>query len=169
MRAARVIALIVSAMLTLGLPVFAQNENGTALTMIPGWGVQAYASGTPWKELVAEAFHFSPDGSFYEVSDEGFRLKIAVTFLAKKAIEKHKIPIDASCGVGIVLDGTWIGGLGNEHTVIELDFTEGMHTLELRNNCGSDPGNWMALVVGKCLWGTDRRIDFLKAGKPEPQ
>lgn len=169
MKAMRFLALIMVATLFQAVLGLAQDESSTAMTMVPGWGVQTYASGTPWHQLVAEAFHFSPDGSFYEVSDEGFQLKIAVTFHVKKAIEKHKIPIDASCGVSIVLDGVWIRNLGNEHTVVELDLSKGKHTLEMFNNCGGDPGNWMAIVVGKCLWGTNKYIDFVKAGLPEPE
>lgn len=103
------------------------------------------------------------------MSDEGFQLKLAATFHVKQAVQKHKIPIDASCSVDIVLDGTLVSYLSNEHTVVELDLSQGDHTLEMFNNCGFDPGNWMAIVVGKCLWGTNKYIDFVKAGLPEPE
>lgn len=168
MKMMRFLALIMFTVLICATPGFAQDESGKAMKL-PGWGVQTYLSGTPWDQLVAEAFHFSPDGSFYEVSDEEFQLKIAVTFKVKKAIEKHQIPIDASCGVSIFLDGTPVRNLVNEHTVVELDFSAGMHTLEMINNCGGESSNWMAIVVGKCLWGTSKHIDFVKAGMPEAE
>lgn len=170
MKTLRLVALVVVlALFIWAAPVFAQNESSAAMKAMPGWGVQAYASGTPWEELVALAFHFSPDGSFYEVSDEGFQLRIVVTFRAKEDIENHQIPVDASCGVSFILDGVWVQNIGNEHTVVELDFSKGLHTLELKNNCGGEPGNWMAMVVGKCLWGTNKQIDFVQAGWEEPQ
>ncbi len=163
----RIQSLFVFAGLICTLPSFAQDESSTAMAMLPGWGVQAYASNTPWQQL-AMAFHFSPDGSFYEVSDEGFQLRIVATFNAKRAIEKHRIRVDAACGVSIFLDHQFVRDLVNEHTVVELDFTPGMHTLEMRNNCGGENFNWMALVVGRCLWGTDKNIDFVMAGFPPP-
>jgi hypothetical protein len=160
--------------LALSLPssLFAQNEDSTAITKMPGWGVQAYGAQRQlgWmpqsqqSRQVAEAFHFSPDGSFYEVSDEGFQLAIAVTFDAKQEIKDHKIPIDASCAVDFVLDEKIVAHIVNNHRIVTLDFTKGEHTLMIYNSCCSGPECWMALVVGKCLWGTDKNIDFVKSG-----
>jgi len=169
MRMTRFPTLIVLAALIWAMPGLAQDESSEAMRMLPGWGVKAYVNGTDWNELVAWAFHFSPDGSFYEVSDEEFQLGIAVTFNAKRAIEKHRIPIDAACGVSVILDGKQVRQLVNEHTVVELDFSPGMHTLIMLNGCGGESSNWMAIVVGKCLWGTDKNIDFVRAGLPEPE
>jgi len=64
MRTMRFLALIVVATLFQSVLGLAQDESSTAMGMVPGGGVQAYGSGTPWDQLVAEAFHFSPDGSF---------------------------------------------------------------------------------------------------------
>lgn len=162
--------------LALNLPssLFAQNEDSTAITKMPGWGVQAYGTqrqlGWGWMPQdrpiapIAEAFHFSPDGSFYEVSDEGFQLAIAVTFDAKQEIKNHEIPVDASCIVDFVLDEKPVANIVNTHRIVGLDFTKGEHTLMIFNSCCSEPGCWMALVVGKCLWGTDKNIDFVKSG-----
>jgi hypothetical protein len=169
-----ILCFVCVAALALSLPssLFAQNENSTAITKMPGWAVQAYGiqnrSGwppqSPQSRQVAEAFHFSPDGSFYEVSDEGFQLAIAVTFDAKQEIKDHKIPIDASCVVDIVLDNDNVANIVNSHRIVTLDFTKGEHTLMIFNSCCSGPQCWMALVVGKCLWGTDKNIDFVKSG-----
>jgi hypothetical protein len=157
--------------LSLPSSVVAQNEDSTAITKMPGWGVQAYRK--PWQlgwtphdrdRPIAEAFHFSPDGSFYEVSDEGFQLAIAVTFDAKQEIKNHEIPVDASCVVDFVLDEKPVENIVNTHRIVELDFTKGEHTLMILNNCCREPECWMALVVGKCLWGTDKNIDFVKSG-----
>jgi hypothetical protein len=165
MNAMKSLTIMVLVVLVSAVPSFTQNENSTAITNMPGWSVQTYGGGwVPWEELVAEAFHFSPDGSFYEAPDESFRLAIAVTFLAKKDIQGHKIPIDASCGVNIILDGFSVAGLSNDHQFIELDFTKGQHTLTIINSCCNEPNCWMAMVVGKCLSGTDKNIDFVKAG-----
>ncbi len=158
--------------LALSLPssLFAQNEDSTAITKMPGWGVQAYGTQeqSGWmpqqNRQVAEAFHFSPDGSFYEVSDEGFQLAIAVTFDAKQEIKNHEIPVDASCRVQFVLDEKPVANIVNTHRIVGLDFTKGEHTLMILNSCCSGSGCWMALVVGKCLWGTDKNIDFVKSG-----
>ena len=85
--------------------------------------------------VIAEAFHFSPDGSFYNVQDEGTILRIAVTFKAKTAITKHKIPIDAMGVVQVFLDGVpldpWVN---DQHRVVEYDFSPGTHTLVMINN-----------------------------------
>ena len=169
MKTLRLVVLIMLAVLIGAVSGYTQNENSVAMKMLPGWGVQTYVNGTPWRDLVAEAFHFSPDGSFYEVSDEEFALKIAVTFNVKQPVEKHKIPIDASCWVGIRVDGDHVRDLVNEHTVVEIDFSTGKHTLEMINGCGGESSNWMAIVVGKCLWGTDKNIDFVSTGRPDPE
>ncbi len=132
----------------------------------------ALYSNTPWQQL-AMAFHFSPDGSFYHVSDEGTILKIAVTVDVKDAVTKHKIPIDGGGYVQIVVDGipqTFVVDgyeapfFVNEHRIVELDFSPGRHTLELVNYSGPYSEQWTLMVVGKCLWGTDKNITFVKAG-----
>jgi hypothetical protein len=125
--------------------------------------------------LAAGAFHFSPDGSLYEVSDEGTILRIAVTVEVRRAITKHKIPIDGGGYVQVVLDGIpqifVVGGYEvpffvNEHRFVELDLSPGTHTLELVNYSGFDTENWTLMVVGRCLWGTEKDITFVKAGLP---
>jgi hypothetical protein len=146
---------------------FAKNDSSSPLTKMPGWGVIAFGTQlNGWRpfDLVAEAYHFSPDGSFYEVSDEGFQLAIAVKFNAKEPIKGHKIPIDASCNVTVFVDGIKVENLTNTHKILSLDFTKGEHTLMIENSCCSQPACWMALVIGKCLWGTDKNIDFVKTG-----
>jgi hypothetical protein len=136
-----------------------------AKIIIPGWGVQIYLNGEPWGNLVATAFHFSPDGSFYEGLDEGFQLKISTTFSVLSPITRHQIPIDASCGVTVFLDGVIVSQVANTHIFVELPELEvGQHHLEIINACGGESSNWMALVVGKCLWGTNyNNIKFVEA------
>jgi hypothetical protein len=132
----------------------------------PGWAVQIYYIGTPWEDLVAKAFHFSPDGSFYEAIDEGHQLKISTTFKVQTYIPAgHKIPIDAGCAVSVVLDGSPIPVIVNDHTLVELPaLSPGVHKLEIENVCGGeDWRNWASVVVGKCLWGTSNRISFVEA------
>lgn len=131
----------------------------------PGWGVQITPGFEPFVNSVATAFHFSPDGSFYEGTDEEFKLKIATTFNVLTPVSGHKIPIDAGCGVNVFLDEVQIEDLVNEHTIVTLpDLATGKHHLVIVNGCGGEPSNWMALVVGKCLWGTDpRNIKFVAA------
>jgi hypothetical protein len=120
------------------------------------------------QDVIAEAFHFSPDGSFYNVQDEGTILRIAVTFRARKAITKHKIPIDAVAVVQVILDGVPIDPwVAMEHRVVELDFSPGTHTLVMINNSYTRNEDIALMVVGRCLWGTDRNIEFVKAGLPE--
>jgi hypothetical protein len=95
MRTTRLVALGVLAVLTWATPGLAQVSKIPPVTTFPGWGVQTWEDvgwSHDWSELVAEAFHFSPDGSFYEVLDEDIVLKIAVTFDVKRAITKAQDP-----------------------------------------------------------------------------
>ena len=170
MRTTRLAALSVLAVLAWASPGLAQIEKSPLFTMYPGWGVQAWVDefvGYP-NGVIAEAFHFSPDGSFYTVLDEGTILRIAVTVNVKKAITKHRIPIDGMGVVQVILDGVpiepWVN---DEHRVVELDFSPGRHTLVLINNSYVENHNVAVMVVGKCLWGTDKDIAFEKAGLPE--
>ena len=172
MRTTRLVALGVLAVLTWATPGLAQISKSPLMTTFPGWGVQAweqYGWLQDWSELAAEAFHFSPDGSFYDVLDEDTVLKIAVTFDVKQAITKHKIPIDAGGCVVITLDGTQFPLICGEHKVVEVDLSSGRHTLVMTNSSGNESENWAVMVVGKCLWGTDKNIAFVKAGLPDPQ
>ena len=171
MRRTKLVALGVLAVLAWATPGPAQSKTSPLLpTVFPGWGVQAWMDtfvGYP-QDVIAEAFHFSPDGSFYTVQDEGTILKIAVTFKARKAITKHKIPIDGMGVVQVFLDGVPIDPwVNDEHRVVEFDFSPGRHTLVMINNSYIDNANVGLMVVGKCLWGTDKDIEFVKAGLPE--
>ena len=131
-------------------PGLTQIQKSPLLRTFPGWGVQTWSDdGTPWTDLAAEAFHFSPDGSFYEVSDEGTILRIAVTVQVKQAVTKHKIPIDGGGFVQVVVDGIpqifVVGGYEvpffvNEHRVVELDLSPGKHTVEMVNYSGFNTG-----------------------------
>jgi hypothetical protein len=172
MRTTRLVALGVLAVLTWATPGPAQISKSPLMTTFPGWGVQAWADelvGYP-RGVIAEAFHFSPDGSFYFVLDEGTIMKIAVTIDVKQAITKHKIPIDAIGVVQVILDGVPIDPwVNDEHRVVELDLSPGKHTLVMINNSYIDVVNVGLMVVGKCLWGTDKNIAFVKAGLPDPQ
>jgi len=161
-------ALILSSLIS--LCVFVSSGTVVAQSLpLPGWSVQLYHTGTPWNALVARAFHFSPDGSFYAGSDEGMQLKITVTIKVLSTIVGHRMPIDAGCGVSISVDGKVVKQLSNEHTNVDLNLATGVHTIEMVNMCGGEPGNWMSLVVGACLWGTEDRIKFVKAGVNEPR
>ncbi len=182
LKTTRLVTLGILAILIWAMPGSAQLQKTPLMQTFPGWGVQAWVDelvGYP-KDVVAEAFHFSPDGSFYEVQDEATIMKIAVTFDAKRAIQKHKIPIDAGGTVQVILDGIpqeflhqdghVYPFLSNSHSIIELDFSSGRHTLELINNSCTDRSEcWGILVVGKCLWGTEKDITFVQSGLPDPQ
>jgi hypothetical protein len=151
------------------MPAPAQISKSPVLQTFAGWGVQAWHEfgAPPWDQLVAEAFHFSPDGSFYELQDEGTIIKIAVTFDVKQAIQKHKIPIDSGGVVHITLDGIELPYLVNQHAVVEVDLSAGRHTLVMTNSSCADRFEcWGTLVVGKCLWGTDKDISFVQSGVP---
>ena len=171
MKTTRLAALSALAALLLTSAGSAQAQGRPVPAKFPGWGVQAWWDdlvGYP-KDVIAEAFHFSPDGSYYHVQDEGTILRIAVTFHARKAIRRHKIPIDGTGVVQVILDGVPIDPWVNEeHRVVELDFSPGRHTLVLINNSYTANENAALMVVGKCIWGTDRRITFVKAGLPDP-
>ena len=162
--------LISLVLLLSAIPVFAQNENSAAIDKMPGWGVQSYTVAgmntlTPWEELVAEAFHFSPDGSFYENSGNGVQVKYVTTFYAKEDIFDHSIPIDTVGITYIQLDDQEpIPIQLNGHYEVNLDFTKGTHTLKITNAINPAPYLRMGIVVGKCLWGKDKTIDFVKAG-----
>jgi hypothetical protein len=65
------------------------------------------------------------------------------------------------------LDGNQYPLLCNEHKVVEVDLSPGGHTLVMTNNSYIENYNWAVMVVGKCLWGTDKNIQFVKAGLPE--
>jgi hypothetical protein len=167
MKMTRLVPLVLLAVLAGASPGVAQISKSPMLTTFPGWGVQAWVDtfvGFP-EGVIAEAFHFSPDGSYYHVQDEGTILRIAVTFDAKVAISKHKIPVDAMGATIVYLDGVrtdpWVN---DEHRVVELDFSPGRHTLVLMSNSYIANENVGLLVVGKCLWGTDKNITFVKAG-----
>ena len=158
------LALFVTFSACLVCSVWAQQPANERPANLPGWSVQLYYNGTPWSDLITQAFHFSPDGSFYESSDEEFQLKISTTIRAVTPISNHRIPIDAGCFVTVSLDGSIVRSLLNEHTFVEVDFPKGVHTLEIVNSCGDGASpNWMGIVVGACLWGTDNQIKFVKA------
>ena len=154
------------------IPSLAQITKSPLLRTFPGWGVQAwYDNGwsANWSEL-AEAFHFSPDGSYYHVLDENVVLKIAATFDVKKAITGHRISIDGAGVVQVFLDGNFLDPwVNDEHRVYEVDLSPGRHTIVMYNNSYIENANVGLIVVGKCLWGTDANISFVKAGLPDSE
>jgi hypothetical protein len=133
-------------------------ETLTETLVLPGWGVRGSFGnfiGT------STAFHFSPDGSFYEILDEGFSLRVGVKIKALTSITGAKIPIDAFCGVQVYVDGNQVANFVNQHRDVLVNFTPGDHNILIFNNCGSNSTNWMGIAIGKCLWGTNNAIKFV--------
>jgi hypothetical protein len=136
---------------------------------LPGWGIQFFHLYQSLDDVVSEPVHCSPDGSFYEIADEGFHFRIGVTINVTKQVLNHVIPMDASCDATLYVDGEFIEFFLNSHNLIELDFEPGVHTIEFYSSCPDDsPMHWLGLSIGKCLWGTDKRIKFVRASARVP-
>jgi len=141
---------------------------------LPGWGVRAWdfqddLANDPnaWSGWQSEAFMFAPDGSFFEHSDEGTVQIYSVT--VDVVIDVFTaIPIDIIGGVNVFVDGTHLYGSGNDHFVATFNLSAGTHIIDLIvHNGGHNDGNCTSITVGKCLWGIDENITFVKAGREE--
>ncbi|MBC8234148.1 hypothetical protein H8E77_31765 [bacterium] len=141
---------------------------------LPGWGVRAWdfqddLANDPnaWSGWQSEAFMFAPDGSFFEHSDEGTVQIYSVT-VDVAADVFTAIPIDIGGGVDVFVDGEHLYSRGNDHFVATFNLSPGTHIIDLIvSNDGHSDGNWTVITVGKCLWGIDKNIAFVKAGREE--
>jgi len=137
-----------------------------------GWSAQAWNQesipGLPdapenWVGFVSEAFQYAPDGSFFEVSEEEVAMKFTVTIYAEEQIIDHQIPIDSAVITRIFIDGIKVFETPiNSHSIATLFIEEGEHVIDIIVEGGV---YWTLIGVGPCWWGTDTRIQFVKAGK----
>ena len=126
---------------------------------LPNWGAKGW-DGPDWENFTSEGFMFAPNGSFFECGEEDrYQLYSVVINVVTDAFG-HVIPIDIDGGVDLFLDGDHLYYEENTHFDAVLDLPTGRHKIELSVREWDDRAS---IGVGKCLWGTDPNISFVKS------